>query len=34
MKNKIDIYMGNNVTAAKLWGRKKVILKYQVPVLE
>lgn len=33
-QNKIDIYMGNNVKAAKLWGRKKVTLKYQVPVLE
>ncbi|GAA4270288.1 3D domain-containing protein [Hyunsoonleella aestuarii] len=33
-QNKIDIYMGNNVKAAKLWGRKKVTLKYQVPLLE
>ncbi len=31
-RNKIDIYMGLNVKAAKSWGRKKVTIKYQVPV--
>jgi len=29
-KNKIDIYMGTDVKAAKLWGRKKVNIKYGV----
>ena len=31
-RKKIDIYMGLNVKAAKNWGRKKVIIKYQVPI--
>lgn len=29
-KNKIDIYMGNNVKAAKKWGRKKVAISYGI----
>lgn len=29
-KNKIDIYMGTDVKAAKHWGRKKVNIKYGV----
>lgn len=29
-KNRIDIYMGTNVKAAKKWGRKKVIIHYGV----
>lgn len=29
-KNKIDIYMGVDVKAAKLWGRKKVSISYGV----
>ncbi|MCB0444329.1 MAG: 3D domain-containing protein [Gelidibacter sp.] len=29
-KNRIDIYMGTNVTAAKNWGRKKVTIHYGV----
>ena len=33
-RNKIDIYMGNNVKAAKSWGRKKVTIKYKVPIIE
>lgn len=31
-RKKIDIYMGLNVKAAKNWGRKKVTIKYQVPI--
>ena len=27
-KNHIDIYMGNDVKAAKIWGRKKVSIDY------
>jgi len=27
-KNKIDIYMGDNVDSAKIWGRKKVLIHY------
>jgi 3D (Asp-Asp-Asp) domain-containing protein len=30
-KNRIDIYMGVDITAAKEWGRKKVIISYGVP---
>jgi 3D (Asp-Asp-Asp) domain-containing protein len=29
-KNRIDIYMDNNVKAAKAWGRKKIIIKYRI----
>lgn len=31
-KNKIDIYMGVDVKAAKQWGRKKVCIDYGIPV--
>lgn len=31
-KNKIDIYMGTDVKAAKEWGRKKVTIKYRLEV--
>ena len=31
-KNKIDIYMGVDVKAAKLWGRKKVCIEYGIPI--
>ena len=30
-KNKIDIYMGIDVKAAKEWGRKKVTIEYGLP---
>lgn len=30
-KNRIDIYMGLNIKAAKKWGRKKVTIFYGVP---
>ncbi|MBU3822201.1 3D domain-containing protein [Flavobacteriaceae bacterium XHP0103] len=30
-KNRIDIYMGLNVDAAKKWGRKKVTILYGIP---
>ena len=30
-KNKIDIYMGTDVKAAKKWGRKKITISYGVP---
>lgn len=33
-KNKIDIYMGVDVKAAKLWGRKKVCIDYGTPIIE
>lgn len=29
-KNKIDIYMGTDVNAAKKWGRRKVNISYRV----
>ena len=29
-KNKIDIYMGDNVEKAKKWGRKKLKIQYRV----
>lgn len=29
-KNKIDIYMGTNVKAARKWGRKKVSISYGI----
>ena len=31
-KNRIDIYMGNDVKAAKKWGRKKVTIQYRLEV--
>jgi 3D (Asp-Asp-Asp) domain-containing protein len=31
-KNKIDIYMGIDVKAAKKWGRKKVAIEYGIPI--
>jgi len=31
-KNRIDIYMDNDVKAAKKWGRKKVTISYRVEV--
>ena len=33
-RNKIDIYMGVDVKAAKLWGRKKVCIDYGIPTTE
>lgn len=30
-KNKIDIYMGTDVKAAKKWGRKKITIHYGIP---
>ena len=33
-KNKIDIYMGNDIIAAKRWGRKKVNVHYRVKIDE
>jgi 3D (Asp-Asp-Asp) domain-containing protein len=29
-KNKIDIYMGNDIQAAKNWGKRKVVISWQV----
>ncbi|MEH6618288.1 hypothetical protein [Maribacter arcticus] len=29
-KNRIDIYMGENVNKAKEWGRRKITIKYAV----
>ena len=31
-KNRIDIYMGNDIQAAKNWGRKKLQIKYRLEV--
>jgi len=31
-KNRIDIYMDNDVKAAKKWGRKKVTINYRIEV--
>jgi 3D (Asp-Asp-Asp) domain-containing protein len=31
-KNKIDIYMGEDVKKAKNWGRKKIKIYYLVPI--
>lgn len=33
-KNKIDIYMGTDIIAAKRWGRKKVNIHYRIKVKE
>lgn len=30
-KNRIDIYMGVDVKAAKEWGRKKIYIEYGIP---
>ena len=30
-KNKIDIYMGEDVKAAKEWGRRKITIEYGLP---
>lgn len=30
-RNRIDIYMGNDIEAAKQWGRKKVCIDFRVP---
>jgi 3D (Asp-Asp-Asp) domain-containing protein len=31
-KKKIDIYMGVDIKAAKLWGRKRVCIDYGIPI--
>ncbi len=31
-KDKIDIYMGEDVEAAREWGKRKVTISYRVPV--
>lgn len=31
-KNKIDIYMGNDVEAARQWGRRKVCIDYRIKI--
>ncbi len=31
-RNKIDIYMGNDIEAARKWGRKKVCIDYRLPI--
>jgi 3D (Asp-Asp-Asp) domain-containing protein len=31
-KNRIDIYMGNNVKEARNWGRKRLEIKYRLEV--
>jgi len=33
-KSRIDIYMGNDIKAAKTWGRKKLSIKYLLEVKE
>lgn len=33
-KNKIDIYMGTDIIAAKRWGRRKVNIYYRVEIKE
>lgn len=30
----IDIYMGTDITAAKKWGRQKIMIEYRVPIEE
>ncbi|PIA77656.1 hypothetical protein BFR04_09470 [Gaetbulibacter sp. 4G1] len=30
-KNRIDIYMGIDVKAAKKWGKKKILISYGIP---
>lgn len=31
-RNKIDIYMGNDINAARQWGRRKVCMDYRLPL--
>jgi 3D (Asp-Asp-Asp) domain-containing protein len=31
-RNKIDIYMGNDINAARQWGRRKVRIDYRVAI--
>lgn len=31
-RNKIDIYMGTDIEAARTWGRRKVCIDYRVPI--
>lgn len=31
-RNKIDIYMGNDIQAARKWGRRKVRIDYRLPI--
>lgn len=31
-RNKIDIYMGTDVAAAREWGRRKVCIDYGIPI--
>jgi 3D (Asp-Asp-Asp) domain-containing protein len=31
-RNKIDIYMGNDIKAARQWGRRKVCIDYRLKV--
>lgn len=31
MRNKIDIYMGNDIEKAKAWGTQKLEIQYRVP---
>jgi len=33
-KNRIDIYMGNDIKAAKKWGKQKVEISYRVEVVK
>ncbi len=33
-KNRIDIYMGVDVKAAKQWGRRRVCIEYGIPKIE
>ncbi len=33
-RKKIDIYMGEDVKAAKLWGKKTVCIDYGIPISE
>jgi len=33
-QNRIDIYMGNDVKAAKEWGRKKLNINYRLEITE
>ena len=31
-QNRIDIYMGIDVEAAKKWGRKRILIDYGIPI--
>lgn len=33
-RNKIDIYMGTDIEAARKWGRRKVCIDYRLPIKE